>query len=164
MAYEVSQAMTFEVHESIINYYFYELKKEPMEGFSAVTLQQVAAADRELHVRLAEATRAGFRNGPNGELPLDVHVKNILEGPEIRWMLMPMPKRSVGRSAGPEPPKPKNEPNDPKRERTEPKKTRENALKLKRLKKTPMPKQLVGCVPCTEEGQAIMLCLQLGLV
>ena len=69
VAYEVAQAMSFEVHESIINYFFFELKKDPMEGFSSVTLQQVAAADRELHVRLAEATRGGFRVGPAGELP-----------------------------------------------------------------------------------------------
>ena len=60
IAYEVAQAMSFETHEAIINYLFFELKKEPMEGFSQVTLQQVAAADRELHVRLAEATRGGF--------------------------------------------------------------------------------------------------------
>ena len=77
VAYEVAQAMSFEVHEAIVNYLFFELKKEPMEGFSQVTLQQVAAADRELHVRLAEATRAGFRVGPAGELPLDLHVKEI---------------------------------------------------------------------------------------
>ena len=32
-AYEVAQAMSFEVHERIINYFFFELKKEPMEGF-----------------------------------------------------------------------------------------------------------------------------------
>ena len=86
VAYEIAQAMTFEVHESIINYFFFELKKEPMEGFAQVTLQQVAAADRELHVRLAEATRAGFRNGPAGELPLDLPAKAILEGPELKWL------------------------------------------------------------------------------
>ena len=70
VAYEVAQAMSFEVHERVINFLFFELKKEPLEGFAAVSLQQLAAADRELHVRLAERTRAGLVPGPNGELPL----------------------------------------------------------------------------------------------
>lgn len=75
VAYEVAQAMSFEIHERVINFLFFELKKEPMEGFAAVTLQQVAAADRELHVRLAERTRAGLVPGPNGELPLDLRLR-----------------------------------------------------------------------------------------
>ena len=66
VAYEVAQAMSFEVHEAIVNYLFFELKKEPMEGFSQVTLQQVAAADRELHVRLAEQPGQGFVWGRQG--------------------------------------------------------------------------------------------------
>ena len=60
VAYEVAQAMSFETHEKVINFFFFELKKEPMEGFSPVTLQQLASADREMHVRLAEATRGGL--------------------------------------------------------------------------------------------------------
>ena len=56
--------MSFEVHELIINFFFFELKKDPLEGFSPVTLAQLASADRELHVRLAELTRAGLHPGP----------------------------------------------------------------------------------------------------
>ena len=104
IAYEVAQAMSFETHEKIINFFFYELKKEPMEGFAPVSLQQLAAADRELHIRLAEMTRAGFKPGPAGELPLDLPTNQVLEGPELRWMLMPVPKRSVVK-APPETPK-----------------------------------------------------------
>ena len=54
-----------------------------MEGFAPVSLQQLAAADRELHVRLAELTRAGFRAGPAGELPLDVPATTITEWARI---------------------------------------------------------------------------------
>ena len=75
-----------------------------MEGFAPVSLQQLAAADRELHIRLAEMTRAGFKPGPAGELPLDLPTNQVLEGPELRWMLMPVPKRSVAK-APPETPK-----------------------------------------------------------
>ncbi|CAL1158015.1 unnamed protein product, partial [Cladocopium goreaui] len=151
VAYEIAQAMTFEVHEAIINYFFFELKKDPMEGFGQVTLQQVAAADRELHVRLAEATRGGFKTGPAGELPLDIHVKRILDGPELKWMLMPLPKRAAGKPTTDGPSKPSNDA-ESKRNKAEPNKTKQDSLKLKRLKRTPMPKKLVGCVPCNDEG------------
>ena len=63
-----------------------------------ITLNQLAAADRELHVRLAELTRSGLHPGPTGGLPLDDHVKTLLAGPEIRWMLMPMPKKASASS------------------------------------------------------------------
>ena len=162
VAYEVAQAMSFEVHESIINYVFFELKKEPLEGFSQVTLQQVAAADRELHVRLAEATRGGFRVGPAGELPLDLHVKKILEGPELKWILMPMPKRNVAKTAGGDAATSKPAADDSKRTRPEPPKNKKDALRIKKLKRTPMPKKLVGCTPCTDEGQAICFAYNLG--
>ena len=126
--------MTFEVHEAIINYFFFELEKDPMEGFGQVTLQQVAAADRELHVRLAEATRGGFKTGPAGELPLDIHVKRILDGPELKWMLMPLPKRAAGKPTTDGPSKPSNDA-ESKRNKAEPNKTKQDSLKLKRLKR-----------------------------
>ena len=34
VAYEIAQAMSFETHETIINFFYYELKKEALEGFS----------------------------------------------------------------------------------------------------------------------------------
>eukprot|EP00435_Cladocopium_sp_Y103_P012604 s5263_g3.t1 len=164
VAYEVAQAMSFEVHEKILNFFFFELKKEPVEGFAQVTLQQLASADRELHVRLAEMTRGGFKPGPGGELPLDIPTTEILEGPELRWMLMPMPKRMAPKTS-PEPSKVGKPTADgePKRTRNEvPKKTKEEALKLKRLKRTPMPKKLVGCTPCNDEGKPFCFAYNLG--
>lgn len=163
IAYEVAQAMSFETHEAIINYLFFELKKEPMEGFQQVTLQQVAAADRELHVRLAEATRGGFQIGPAGQLPLDDHVKTILEGPELKWLLMPMPKRSTPKSPAAEAPAPKKTgQGDPRKDRADQNKTKLESLKIKKLRRTPMPKKLVGCVPCNDQGQPICFAFNLG--
>ena len=164
VAYEIAQAMSFEVHERLLNFSFYELKKEPMEGFSAVSLQQLAAADRELHIRLAEMTRSGFQPGPAGELPLDIPTGTIIEGPELRWMLMPLPKRNVAKAApeAPKPSKPSNEP-DPKRTRGDnQKKSKQDLLKLKKLKRTPMPKKLVGCTPCDDEGRPYCFAYNLG--
>ena len=161
VAYEVAQAMSFEVHESIINFFFFELKKDPLDGFAPVSLAQLASADRELHVRLAEMTRAGLQPGPNGQLPLDDHVRTLLRGPELKWMLMPMPKRHVGKS---EPANTKKEA-EPKRTREDPgshKKNKAEAAKLKRLRRTPMPKQLMGGTPCDESGRPFCLAFNLG--
>mmetsp|Transcript_56011 Transcript_56011/g.91199 ORF Transcript_56011/g.91199 Transcript_56011/m.91199 type:complete len:408 (+) Transcript_56011:59-1282(+) len=164
VAYEIAQAMSFEVHERLLNFFFYELKKEPMEGFSAVSLQQLAAADRELHIRLAEMTRSGFQPGPAGELPLDIPTGTIIEGPELRWMPMPLPKKTVAKAA-PEAPrasKPSTDP-DPKRTRGDnQKKSKQDLLKLKKLRRTPMPKKLVGCTPCDDEGRPYCFAYNLG--
>ena len=155
VAYEISQAMSFEVHEALINFYFYELKKDALEGFAQVSLEQVAAADRELHVRLAELTRAGLHPGPNGQLPLDDHVKNLIKGPELRWMLMPLPKRLSTKVAAHEPSKPATKDADAKKTKeTKDKKTKGESTKLKRMRRVPMPKLLMGGVPCDEEGRA----------
>ena len=162
VAYEVAQAMSFEVHESIINFFFFELKKDPLDGFAPVSLAQLASADRELHVRLAEMTRAGLQPGPNGQLPLDDHVRTLLRGPELKWMLMPMPKRHVGKS---EPANTTKKEAEPKRTREDPgshKKNKAEAAKLKRLRRTPMPKQLMGGTPCDESGRPFCFAFNLG--
>ena len=97
VACEIAQAMSFEVHELIINFFFHELKKDLMKGFAPISFNQLAAADRELHVRLAELTRSGLHPGLAGQLPLDEHehVKTLLAGPEIRWLSMPTPRRRL---------------------------------------------------------------------
>ena len=164
VAYEIAQAMSFEVHEALLNFYFYELKKDPLEGFSQVTLAQVAAADRELHVRLAELTRGGLHPGPGGELPLNDHVNALLQGPELKWMLMPLPKRqalkvapadhTASAAAGD---------TDTKRTRNDNnKKSKAEAARLKKLRRTPMPKQLLGGVPCDESGKPFCFAFNLG--
>jgi hypothetical protein len=86
--------MTFEKHEELINLFFNEMQREPLEGFQRVTLEQVAAADREVHVRLAEKTRSGLVRDAAGNLPLDKPLDEVIQSSEVRWLLMPMPKRA----------------------------------------------------------------------
>ncbi|CAL1168692.1 unnamed protein product, partial [Cladocopium goreaui] len=73
---------------------------------------------------LAAMALKGFKTGPAGELPLDIHVKQILDGPELKWMLMPLPKRAAGKPATEGPAKPSNDA-DPKRNKAEPNKTKQ---------------------------------------
>ena len=100
-AYELAKLMSYEVHDTIINLLFNELQKEPLEGFKATTLAQLAAADREMHLRLAERTRSGLPLGPTGGLPLDVHVPEVLKMPSVMWLLMPTPRSAVSEKPSP---------------------------------------------------------------
>ena len=158
VAYEIAQAMPFEVHERIINFFFYELKKDPMEGFAPITINQLAAADRELHVRLAELTRSGLHPGPGGELPLDEHVTTLLAGPEIRWMLMPLPKRQSTPHTQTVELQHGGQDSDPKKVKDD----KIKKVKVKKLRRTPMPKQLLGGVPCDDEGKPFCFAFNLG--
>ena len=49
---------------------------------------QLAAADREIHVKLSEKTRSGLPIGP-----LDQCVQQVLEMPAVMWLLMPKPRQ-----------------------------------------------------------------------
>lgn len=160
-AYEISKLMSYEEHEKIINLLFFELQKEPLEGFKKVSISQVAAADREIHTRLAELTRAGLPLGPRGELPLDVHINTVLAMPSIMWLLMPKPK-----SSGSDKPAVSNASKEksPKKPQNEKKKS---SLNLKRdymakKRKMPMPSQLRGGTPVDDEGNSICYGYNLG--
>ena len=148
-AYEIARVMSFEVHEGIVNLLFQELQRDPPDGFRRVTMSQVASADREIHLKLADLTRGGLPMGPLGELPLDVHVQNVLLLPSVMWLLMPKPKGSSGDKTAPtSDPKPDPKP-DPKI-----KKKKIND-KLKKARQMPMPSKLRGGVPVDDEGKSI---------
>ena len=95
IAFELAKLMSFEKHEAIVNLLFSELQREPLEGFRRPTMGQLAAADREIHVKLSEKTRSGLPMGPQGELPLDQYVQQVLEMPAVMWLLMPKPKAAA---------------------------------------------------------------------
>ena len=111
IAFELAKLMSFEKHEAIVNLLFSELQREPLEGFRRPTMGQLAAADREIHVKLSEKTRSGLPMGPQGELPLDQCVQQVLEMPAVMWLLMPKPKAASAKkpsnaAAKPAPKKP----------------------------------------------------------
>ena len=80
----------------------------------------------------------------------------------LKWMLMPLPKRAAGKAPATEGHNKSSNEADAKRNKAEPNKTKQDSLKLKRLKRTPMPKKLVGCVPCNDEGQPLCFAFNLG--
>ena len=94
VAYELAAILSFEKHEELIDRLFMEYQRDPMPGFHSVSLCQLQAADREVHVRMGELTRAGLTLGADGSLPLDGPLTQVLAGSHIQWMLMPRQKGS----------------------------------------------------------------------
>jgi hypothetical protein len=164
IAYELAHLMSYEVHEMIVSLFFTELQRDPIEGFKKTTLGQLSAADREVHLRLAERTRAGLPMGPAGELPLDKHVEEVLKLPSVMWLLMPKQK-----PAAPERPSahPVPKGGNPKAAATAPDKRGQPKggkfdKKSRRNMKTPMPLQLRGGTPVDGEGRSICYGYNLG--
>jgi len=150
-AYELANLMSFEVHENIINLLFCELQRDATIQFKKVSSSQIAQADGEIHVKLAEATRAGLSFGPKGELPLDLHVGNVLALSSVMWLLMPKQK---GHSEKVDRPHSANQPRarEPEKRKT----TNQNASpKHKKTKKIPMPLQLRWGTPFDKEGRSL---------
>ncbi|CAE7629352.1 unnamed protein product [Symbiodinium sp. CCMP2592] len=171
VAYELAAIMTFERHEELIDRLFMEYQREPMQGFHPVSLAQLQAADREIHVRMGEHTRAGLTPDASGALPLDAPLGKVLSGPHIHWMLMPRQKGSA--SVGDATEKPPKLPKPPKK--TDPSKATDkdsrgdkdqNAGKgsgpnaadkptKQRKVRFVMPKALIGGVPRDDSGNNI---------
>ena len=161
VAYELAKLMSFETHETIINLLYGELQREPQDGFRKPSLSQLSAADREIHLKLAELTRAGLPLGPSGELPLDQHVKDVLKMPSVMWLLMPRPRNAVADkpAASPATPAPKKNANSPDK-KFGPKNGKFD--KNNKRKKTPMPVQLRGGTPIDNDGRSICYGYNLG--
>lgn len=160
VAYELANLMSFEKRETIINLLFTELQRESLDGFKKVSLSQLALADREIHVKLAEATRAGLPIGPSGDLPLDTHVKDVLSLPAVMWLLMPKQKGGASDKAD-KPPAPAH-PRAREQDKRKVSNSHTAQSKGKKIKKIPMPLKLRGGVPVDSEGRSLCYGYNLG--
>ena len=164
VAYDVAQAMSFDKHEALINLFFHEMQRDPLDGFQKVSIDQVAAADREVHVRLAEKTRSGLVKDAQGGLPLDEPLDQVLQSSEVRWLLMPMPKRAQPKAV--EPPKKHPEGDAKGGPKNAPKKTTKDKQgpnpSPRKIRKGPMPAGLRGGVPSNSDGKPICFGYNLG--
>jgi hypothetical protein len=97
LAFEVSKLMSFKVHERIVDVFFETLAREPIPGFSPVSIEQVRRADKEIFMRLSELTRAGFTMpGDPDKLPLDDNVDTVLAEPRIQALVFELPSGPGG--------------------------------------------------------------------
>ena len=82
-------ACNYEVLDSIITRMFALLTKEPVSGFKAVSLQQLAMAEREMWMMAAQRTR-GLQLA-SVDKPLEKALKDLQDCPEVKYHLLPLP-------------------------------------------------------------------------
>ncbi|CAJ1410947.1 unnamed protein product [Effrenium voratum] len=163
VAYEVAQAMSFKSHEKLVNLLFNEYLKPAPDGFEKISISQLVAADREVHVRLAEATKAGLANSP-GVMPLDQHLQTVLDMPCVMWQLMPRPKRPhapVAKASSSKPNVSSSPSKNPVKKRLKPAKAGQPPPKKAR-QTFPMPKGLMGGVAFDDSNRPICFGYNLG--
>ena len=159
VCFAVAELMTFEVHESLIQFLFDAYYKEPSEGYQRVTLAQLALCDREVHLRLSDQCRSGFTLGSDGGLPLDRHLPVVLQMRCVEQLLLPRARGTAGATSR-DPPKPKT---NPKKRKTPadssvppPPKPVVARADVRPKKRSPyMPAALKGGVPVDADGAAL---------
>ena len=88
-AMHLSEVMSFDKHEVLVERYFEAMRRDRMADYAKVTIQQVLHADVELFTRLAKLTEAGLVMGTNGAMPLDAHLDTIMKEMEFNLLLAP---------------------------------------------------------------------------
>ena len=165
VCYAVAELMTFEVHETLIQFLFDAYYKDPSEGYQRVTLAQLALCDREVHLRLSDQCRTGFTLGADGGLPLDRRLPVVLQMRCVEQLLLP---RTRGASSGAPRDQSKPKPNPKKRktpDRVNPPPPKPAAPRpdLRPKKRTPyMPAALKGGVPVDATGAPLCWNYNLG--
>ena len=155
VCYAVAELMTFEVHETLIQFLFDAYYKEPAEGYQRVTLAQLALCDREVHLRLSDQCRTGFTLGADGGLPMRC----------VEQLLLP---RARGASSGAPRDQSKPKPNPKKRKTPDrvnppPPKPAAPRQDIRPKKRTPyMPAALKGGVPVDASGAPLCWNYNLG--
>ena len=93
IALDFANLLTWQVHERYLARLFGHLRKDPVEGYCKVSLQQMLRADRDAWTRIIEAGCA-IRRDAAGALPLDTELIRSLESYEVAFNLVPLPKPS----------------------------------------------------------------------
>ena len=135
----LARLLTFEVHESLIAFYFEEMDRDQLSGYATVSMEQVRRADKELFIQIAKHTRGGLEGLKlkhfDEELPLDATVRRIMTEPRFNVLLFPLPL-GAGRSTAPS-----NHDSDNKRKANQ---IEQLQAELKRLKSSNTLKPPIG--------------------
>ena len=94
VALEFANLLTWQEHERYVPTLFSRHRKDPLDGYAKVSLQQVLRADRAARTRLIEANTP-IRRDAAGHLPLDTELIRALEVYDVALNLVPLPKAAV---------------------------------------------------------------------
>ena len=91
LAYDQADLIRWATHDSWLKELFSHLTRPAPPGFNAPTLNQLIRADRELFTKMAELTRTGITARPDGTLPLDKAMKDLMFSAVVQFHLLPLP-------------------------------------------------------------------------
>ena len=103
LAYDQSGLISFSVLNSWTTKLFDVMSRDPPTGYRRVTMEQLLAADKELFVQAADATRANLDPLPGAPKPADKVLTDLMEHPKVQYLLLPLPGSSAshaGSSSG----------------------------------------------------------------
>ena len=92
---------SYESMELVTDLFLRELMRDAPPGFSKVSLDQLLRADRELFFELSHRCRTGVRRMPDGRRPFDVQIPLIIDSPQFRYLLMPLPGGTSSKTQNP---------------------------------------------------------------
>ncbi len=98
---EIADITTMTVHEKLIEKLFAEYQRDPPPGYAPVSLRQLADADRRLWKAVMEKMSGDLGRDGSGERLADKALKEAMQEPAFRAMLLPLPGRGSS-SAYPE--------------------------------------------------------------
>ena len=88
------------------HYLIQGLQEAPPPGYARISTAQVLRADRAAFTRIAETIK-GVRREPDGSLPLDAAIKQIVLDPSVSFHLLPLALDRATSASGAEPAIPK---------------------------------------------------------
>jgi hypothetical protein len=91
LAYDQADLIRWETHEAWLREMFSHLTRSAPPGFMSPSLQQVLRADRELFVKMGEASRGGITACASGVLPLDEAMKVLMNSASVQFHFLPLP-------------------------------------------------------------------------
>ena len=89
LAFVIANIMDYDVHEQLADHLTSAFVREPLQGYSKVSILQIEQADRHCFGRMANLTRMGIRQKPDGTYPLHDALSKTMASTEFNMLLMP---------------------------------------------------------------------------
>jgi hypothetical protein len=90
VAMEVGGICMFEDAEKITDRFIRELHRDPLDGYKAVSVNQLIRADKRIWRRIAELTRSGIQRRADGSKPVADAITAVLLEAETNLLLVQM--------------------------------------------------------------------------
>ena len=102
IALDVANVMRFEQHDVISKLLIEEMQRDQPVGYSALSLEQLQRADKEVWSKIGESVAAvGLHPNHEGKLPAGVAAASVIDHPTVRMMLLPLATSAPARTSQP---------------------------------------------------------------